>query len=294
MKIKKITYGNKISFNVGEVLESYKVFLEVKYPDYYSSYKNRIKSNIDGARLEAIAFSIFRNEFNFEVNIKEDLSTGGADFICSNDRISFIVEVTSIDNESLENISGLKNIIDDKAKSFSMISKKLNNIAKGKAKQLSGSNNLPTILLIGSMHVCSDLLLGTRAAELLMIPEKLSVSIKEVKNDNHKVKIISELESSVFFRIKKNSCDIEPCRKSISAIVLLSVYSDSVDMVGILHPKPSIIFNYNILHGVPFLKIKNWPIENGIIEKQWIINRPNPKRIYLFPINFKNNELKNK
>lgn len=61
------------------VMESYKVFLEVKYPTHYQSYCNRLRSDPEAARAEAITFSLLRSIFD-EVKLSEDIGKGGADF----------------------------------------------------------------------------------------------------------------------------------------------------------------------------------------------------------------------
>jgi len=94
--------------STNEIIKSYMLFLEVKYPSHYKSYRTRLKNNPESAKAEAITFSILRSNFD-DVKLAEDISTGGADFLCSSKDVTFIVEVTCIENESVATQSGWKN-----------------------------------------------------------------------------------------------------------------------------------------------------------------------------------------
>ena len=91
-----------------EIIESYKTFLEVKYPKHYKSYCTRLKNKPESAKAEAVTFSILRSNFD-EVKLAEDISTGGPDFCCSSNDVEFIVEVTCIETESVVTQSDWKN-----------------------------------------------------------------------------------------------------------------------------------------------------------------------------------------
>ena len=78
--------------SIHEVIESYKVFLEVKYPKHSQSYCTRLKNNPESAKAEAVTFSILRSNFD-DVKLAEDISMGGADFFCSLNDVKFIIEV---------------------------------------------------------------------------------------------------------------------------------------------------------------------------------------------------------
>ena len=276
--------------SITEVIESYKVFLEVKYPKHYQSYRTRLKNKPESAKAEAVTFSILRSNFN-DVNLAEDISTGGADFFCSSNDVEFIVEVTCIETESVVTQSGWKNKVspapNKTAFSFGMITHMLRTKVSSKAAQLSG-NNIPRLLIITSEHIGADSLLGPRAAEILLTSDiKIKVPIGKPIG---KVDLATDLKDSVFFRFKNGS--LEPCRRSISAILLISIFDDKSLIVGILHPEPQYIFPIMLLPSVPFLRLKKWPPENSNIEIEWVVNKPKAEKFYHREIKFKDEELK--
>jgi len=282
--------NNYLMVSTAEIIESYKCFLEVKYPTHYKSYYTRLKNKPESAKAEAVTFSILRSNFN-DVKLAEDIRTGGADFICSSNDVTFIVEVTCIETESVVTQSGWKNKVphtpNKTAFSFGMITHMLRTKVSSKAAQLSGYN-LPRILIITSEHIGADFLLGPRGAEILLTSDnKIKVPIgKPIR----KVVLTTDLKDSVFFRFKNGS--LESCRKSISVILLLSIFTDKSLICGILHPDPQYVFPIKLLPSVPFLRLKKWPPENNKIEIEWVINTPKEEEFYHRKITFKNEELK--
>lgn len=273
-----------------EVIESYKLFLEVQYPKHFQSYCRRLKNQPESAKAEAVTFSILRSIFD-NVLTAEDISTGGADFLCKTDEAEFISEVTCLEAESVATQSGWKNEVPENgsAGSFSMITQMLRTKASSKIGQLSG-HDFPRLLVITCEHIAADVLLGPHGAETFLTGDTLiEVPIdKPIENIN----IVTDLRNSVFFRYKNGS--IESCRRSISAILLLSIFADKTLVVGILHPDPQHKFPIELLPSVPFLRMTEWPPKNSIIETEWVLYRPGPKEFYHRKVEFKDEELRSK
>jgi hypothetical protein len=159
--------------------------------------------------------------------------------------------------------------------------------ASAKVPQLSG-HSIPRILIITSEHMGADFLLGPRGAETLLTSNiKIEVPIGKPIN---KVGLSTDLKDSVFFRFKDGS--LESCRRSISAILLISIFTDKSLIYGILHPDPQYVFPIMLLPSVPFLRMKKWPPENNNIEIEWVINKPKAEKFYHREIAFKDEELK--
>lgn len=274
--------------STSQVIDSYKIFLEVKYPTHYQSYSNRLKSNSESAKSEAVTFSFLR--FNFDdVKLAEDISTGGADFLCKSNKFELIAEVTCLEAESVAAQSGWKNEVpqNGSAGSFGMITHMLRTKASSKAAQLSG-HSFPRILVITCEHVVADVLLGPHGAETLLTSDiKIEVPIGKPID---KVDSITDLRDSVFFRFVNGK--LESCRRSISAILLLSIFADKSLIVGILHPDPEYNFPIRLLPSVPFLRMKKWPPENNIIEREWVIYKPKAEKFYHQKMEFKDEELR--
>ena len=274
--------------STNEVIKSYKLFLEVKYPTHFQSYCRRLKSHLESAKAEAVTFSILRSIFD-DVQVAEDISTGGADFLCKSNGAEFISEVTCLEAESVAAQSGWKNEVpkNGSAGSFGMITHMLRTKASSKAAQLSG-HSFPRILVITCEHIAADVLLGSHGAETLLTSDtKIEVPIgKPIEN----IDLVTDLKNSVFFRYKNGS--LESCRRSISAILLLSIFADKTFVVGILHPDPEYDFPIRLFPSVPFLRLKAWPPKNGRIETEWVINKPEAKGFYHHMVEFKDKELR--
>jgi hypothetical protein len=274
---------------LSKVIESYKVFLEVKYPMHYKTYCGRLKGNPEGARAEAIAFSYFRSNFD-KVTMSENTSTGGADFLVESEGYNFITEVTCIKTESVATQSGMRNNAFDSSPSwFEMITHMLRSKSSVKAPQLSGYP-MPRILVITSEHIGSDILIGPRGAESLLGSDtQIRVPIGTISPDN--VDIVTDLKNSVFFKFNKKG-EVESCRRSISAMLLMSIFGDKGLVVGILHPDPQYQFPISLMRSVPFLRLRKWPPEDNAIEMEWVIRSPKAFEFRHQEITFKDDELK--
>jgi len=224
-----------------------------------------------------------------DVIVSEDVSTGGADFLCKSNKYEFITEVTCLEAEAVAAQSGWENKVPQNGSAgwFGMITHMLRTKASSKAAQLSG-HSMPRILAITSEHIAADVLLGPHGAETLLTSDtKISVPIG---NSINKTELVADLKDSVFFRFRNNT--IESCRRSISTILLISIFSDKSLMVGILHPDPNFVFPIKLLPSVPFLRMKKWPPENHNIETEWTIYSPKADEYYHRRIEFRDKELR--
>ena len=273
-----------------EIIDSYKIYLEVKYPDHYKKFCERANNHHESTKAEAILFSILRSTFP-DVIIAEDSSIGGADFKCEADDSKFIVEVTSLETEAVANQSRWKNKIEENGSgfSFSMITHMLRTKASGKASQVSGAE-MPRIVAITTEHIGGDFLLGPHGARTLLTGDtKIKVPINSPEFNTG---LATDLKDSVFFRWKDGV--VEACRQSISAILLISIFADKCLIVGILHPCPAYIFPIQLFPKVPFVRLKKWPPDDHNIETEWTVHSPSMTEFLYRPITFKDDELKNK
>ena len=274
--------------STSEVIESYKVYIEVKYPSHLQSFCTRLKNSPEGAKAEAIMFSVLRANFD-NVKLGEDISTGGVDFLCDIDGSEFLVEVTCLEAEAVAIQSGMKNEILENGSAgwFCTVTHMLRTKASGKAAQVSG-HNIPRVLAITTEHIGGDFLLGPYGAETLLTSDtKIRVPIEE---PIEKTDLSTDLKDSVFFRFKNGA--IESCRRSISCILLININADKVRFVGVLHPEPKYEFSIKLFPSVPFARIKKWPPENNKIETEWVIKRPKAASFYHQEIKFRDEELK--
>jgi hypothetical protein len=276
-----------IMTSVSALIESYKTFLEVKYPSHYRKFCSQLRESPEGAKSEAVLFSLMRSEFD-EIKIAENISSGGPDFLCASDGAEFILEVTSLKADAVSNQSGWPNTVSDSITvgSFAMITHMLRTKASGKAAQVS-DYPMPRVLAITCEHIGSDFLIGPHGAETLLTSDtKIAIPIGEPLGETH---LTTDLKDSVFFKI--NNGKVESCRNSISAILLVSLFADKSLIVGVLHPDPEYMFSIDLFPSVPFLRLRNWPPESGHIETEWVIRKPRPADFYHREVKLTDDEL---
>jgi len=232
---------------ISDIIKSYKTFLMVKYPSQHKLFCNRLNNDPESARAEAVVFSLLRQYVTVDVTIAEDIITGGADFMCSKAETKFIIEVTSLKSEAVAEQSGLPNKApeDGSTSSFRLITHMLRTKASEKAAQLA-KYEMPRVLAITCEHLASDVLLGPYGAEAFMSSDtKIAIPIQIKETIEEEIHLTTDLKNSVFFRFSNGI--VEPCRQSISAILLISILADSSLAVGILHPAPQYMFSSALL-----------------------------------------------
>ena len=169
-----------------------------------------------------------------------------------------------------------------------MVTHKLRTKSSSKAARLSG-HGIPTILAITCKHVAADILLGPHGAEMLLTSDTMIEVPIGISVD--KVNLITDLKDSVFFRSKNGQ--LESCRRSITAIILFSIFEDKSFVVGILHPDPEYNLPIKMFPSIPFLRMTKWPPKNNMIEIEWVIYKPKAEAFYHRKVEFKDNELRN-
>ena len=78
----------------------------------------------------------------------------------------------------------------------------------------------------------------------------------------------ADLRNSSFIRPAQTET-IEEARKTISAILLYSLWYDPYHVIGLLHPKPNKPFPRKLLSEIKFGKLKDG-YDEGKLEVEWI------------------------
>ena len=141
-----------------------------------------------------------------------------------------------------------------------------------KAGQLAGAT-LPTLVVIASLHDGAYLLLRPdEAVNFLTSDWAYTIPVESNGNDTY---LSTDLKYSIFFKPDPQfPSKIAPCRQSISAVLLMPISGDRLNVTGVLHPEPIYPFSINFLKNVPFARVQKWPIENGEIFTEWVISDP--------------------
>ena len=255
-----------------DLVDSYKRFLRVNYPDHVKPYGTRLNNQPEGATAEAIVYAFLEANLD-DVQVAEKMDVGGVDFKCKVGDAEFVAEVTCLDAEAVASQSGLPRI-PERVGNFKMITNILRTKTSGKAEQMA-NHNCPRILVITCQHPGAEVVLGIRGAEYLLTSNtKIAFDIGK---DPGKVYLQSDLDDSVFFRWK--NWHVKSCRRSISAILLFSISGVSAFVTGILHPDPVYKFPIEYLPSVPFSRLKKWPPENNKLETEWVRHKPAEREI---------------
>ena len=250
---------------VPELVNNYKRFLDVNYPNHVKPFCSRLQDQPESARAEAAVYSFFEaNHLN--VQVEEDIIKGGVDFRCKTDNTEFVAEVNCLEAESVTRESGVPNetFKDGSGYYYSMITPLLRRKASEKASQMSGYS-CPRLLVITCEHNEAVGLLDMSGAEFFLTSES---KIAIPSNPGKDIDLVADLEHSAFFRVKNGK--LESCRRSISAILLFTISAVNAFVVGILHPDPVYKFPIELLPSVPFLRLKEWPPANGRIKVESI------------------------
>lgn len=236
--------------SIDEVVDSYWIFL---YRNHYSAhlakFKQRLASDQKAAEAEAIVFS-FLWSAKTRPDIFENPSTGGPDFCCGpHSKPKFLVEVTSLESSAAARRSALpERITGSGGGAFGLITSTLRGVAASKAAQLA---NYPwaRVLAITLSYDFAGLLMGRLAAVNLLVSDAVISRRFGVTSGGSTQ--VTDLRRAVFFRPGKIGREITPCRQSISAILLVAVSGCQADVVGILHPEPSVVFSPGLLPECP-------------------------------------------
>jgi hypothetical protein len=150
---------------------------------------------------------------------------------------------------------------------FGLLTAVLSRAAASKAVQLA-DYPYPRVLAIASSHAFASVLMSRLAAQNLLTSDPM-ISYRLGDPSDHGT-MTTDLRRAVFFRLDKTGRQIVPRRQSISAILLVAISYTQAEVVGILHPKPSVAFKPYLFPKVPFLRMKNWPIVDGKIQPEWL------------------------
>lgn len=266
---------------VDKLYEDYKSHLQKESPKHLEKLIRLENGNIAGARAEAVTYYFLRS-FRCQVENFDHPSKGGPDFKCRKQSFEFLVEVTSLNSESVVEHSGVVNEIPDKI--YASACKKINNLifrkAINKTKQLSKYSEFPRILVITTEHVHGSILFDSTTSELLLTGN-YKIQVEVGKTITH-TRNITDLDTAVFFRKNTKTGKIESCRRSISAILLIQIYDNECCTLGILNPDPKVVFHYQLLPNIPFLRVNPWPIIDNKIFTEWVIEHPQPNN-FVFP-----------
>ena len=245
-----------------DLVTKYAHFLETEHPSHVAHYRDRLKTNREGAIAEAVTFHFFRYNLD-EVQVNEDPKKGGVDFLCKIGSSEFIAEITSLQAETVTRKSGVKYkpTKSSSVGTFSPITRKLCDTVCDKASQMSGYN-CPGVLVIACKHSLADILFDAVDAERLLVGN-IEIGLSSSRESTN----VTELKNSCFLQ---HNQEWELSNRSISSILLFHISGVSAFVLGILHPDPTHKFLPKFLPSIPFLRLKQWPPNGNKIKTEWV------------------------
>jgi len=274
-----------------EVAQAYALFLEVRHPQHWKLFKDRLTADPDAAKAEAAVFSWLRSA-RLAPAINENPSRGGMDFLCLPDeKDSFLLEVTSLRKDAVIAKSGWPDDLTEGAAAFSMVTPQISRTIQNKIPQLArGPEGIARVLAVCLSHSGASALLGTMAAEWVVTSTPvITAALPKDGVPADAARLVTNLKQSAFFCIKDGA--IAPVREKISAVLLVAVWERQLDIAGMLHPAPAVPFAYRLLGDIPFLRVE-WPITSPDINAEWVIGHPRPVVHYHSPVTLTDTELK--
>jgi hypothetical protein len=259
--------------SIEQVVDWHALYLEKTFGNPSGELKlfvDRLNNDPEAARAEAVIFAWLRQiEKNPKINDK--VGTGGMDFRCQ-PAIGgeFLLEVTSFGTEALSLASGLSTDLTHLSGGpFTFVTPELKLRVGSKMDQLSKGGQVPRILAIASEHPKIQLVFDRTAAVNLFVSDwTFSASL----SDPSTVFLSTDLKNSVFFRRDEaNSARLRPCRRSASAVLLVSICPDRVRAVGLIHPDPAIPLDIKALPEVPLLYLPSWATTDGKLKPEWTL-----------------------
>jgi len=268
-------------YNLESVLNWYSEYLRAKYPKNSNRFERARKSELEAAIAEAITFHLLTS-MGVHPEINEQIGTGGVDFICCASRAplfkrlpknQFVVEATSLDQDAVSKRSRIPKVIPAgiSGGAIGLLTQNICNKAKQKNKQLKGYA-MPRVLAIVSSHPGGAVLFNSATAKWALVSEehfihRIGSPVADASN-------YTDLKNSVFIKLGPDGESIVPCRKEISAILLIAVNAAASEVFGIVHPEPEYPLNLEFLPNLPFVRIAQWPVSEGRIVVDWVIAHP--------------------
>lgn len=256
-----------------DVIYSHMAWLEGFSQERSVKWQDLLSSNPEAAICEACVREILSQHVD-AIQPNENLSHGGPDFLCKQGNDYFYVEVTCITIESATQATELPHPVPfhPEASYYRHLTKKILGELVNKTRQCSGLDH-PCILAVGTLHSqAGPLCMDKHAAEEILT----GTSFITAHIDTLTGKMVREpyeatdLRDSSFVRSSKTApASVEEARKTISAILLCSLWYNPSRIIGLLHPKPNKTFRRELLSEIKFGKLKDG-YDEGIFEVEWI------------------------
>ena len=258
-----------------EALTEFLTVLEELGVDHASAFRRGAAQRTPGAIAEALTWQMLR-QLGCEVARYEVPGRGGPDFVARVGCIEMLVESTSVDDETLNAITGLDPRLVGRMQFPGSSTPAFRNRIQAKVPQI-GRTRFPGPRLVvvayhggNGAHDPSHL-----ASEIIAEADRVHVAIGGGPGS---IRMVTDLDASAWYQLAETEPGFETARRSISAVLLMEIRNDHVWLAGSLNPHALHPLDPSCLPVVPWTKIVNNPIEERAIEvvTQWDDQRHHP------------------
>jgi hypothetical protein len=257
--------------SVEYVGESYADYLRVLGQKLWQRFQTTRKNAPESALAEAMVFRALQSCKVFPPLLTRRVLEG-PDFLCLEGKPQeFMVEATSLLPDRVTKISNIPNCVpeDIEGGPFGLLTAQIDEAATKKLYQFKNTA-MPGILAIASSHFGSTILMDSQSAMHALISQPFWVLGKEGMS--------TDLKYSLFLRIEEGALAVK--NSEISAVLLVAIGSDRSYVCGALHPSPKRRFDSAALWEVPFVYLKDWPVERKSLRTMWTLGTaPRPLEV---------------
>jgi len=237
----------------GTLIDSYADYLYAKQRKLWRHFTSRPR---EAKLAEAAVFRVLQY-CGVKPEVADD--NGGPDFLCAQGQ--FMAEATAFTSQKVTGDTWLADeVAGTKAgQAFGLLTKQIATKADQKHYQFSTLRK-PGVLAIASAHVGASLVLDNYAAQCLLTSEPIGLESREMTS--------VDFSQSAFLR-QESDGGIVPYHVGLSAVLLIAITADTSYVCGALHPAATHPFKSRLLWQIPFVQLKDWPIEKHRVRCAW-------------------------
>ncbi len=258
-----------------DALTDFLQVLEQLGSEHAAAFRRGATQQTPGAIAEAVTWQMLR-QLGAQVARYEVPGRGGPDFVAQLGGIDVLVESTSIEDETLQSITGLDPTLVGRMQTLGSSATAFRNRIKAKVRQISRTRFPgPRIVVVAyrggnGAHDPSHV-----ANEIIAEADRVLVAIG---GGSESIRMATDLDASAWYQLAESERGFELARQSISAVLLMEIRNDHVWLGGSLNPHALHPLDPGCLPVVPWTKVVNNPIEERSFEvvTQWDDQRHHP------------------
>jgi len=245
---------------------AYRKWLESQSTSACKRFLTRIASQderlSEGALGEALAWNWLEPRTD-KVQLNEDESTGGPDFVCACEDRSYLVEVSTLTTDAVANATALPEFPTLGPRWYRSLTRAILRKVIHKSPQASDLD-LPYVLFIPTVHFqASTILVSTAHLEHILVGSTgIGGAFDPVDGVIGNLQNVATLDHPCFFETRT----LHPTRRHMSAVLVggFGFVPPDCTIGGVLHPDPIRPFAPICLPDTCLGRLEPWPPANGL------------------------------